>query len=562
MVAGPCTTATCEPRQARKGAAVSRTCRVLQVAWLPVFNDSMSYLVLARKWRPQYFREVAGQSHVTLTLQNAIKANRIPHAMVFCGPRGVGKTTVARILAKALNCENGPAPEPCNQCPSCRQIAQSTSMDVYEMDGASNRGIDEIREIREKVKYLPSSSKYKIYIIDEVHMLTKEAFNALLKTLEEPPPHVIFIFATTEPHKIPSTIMSRCQCYPFRRISNQILYQRLNQVAIQEKIEIDQEALWVIVRAADGSLRDALSLLDQVVSFALPPIQGAHVRAILGLFDTQLILQTVEAILKTDINKVMEIVSRICEEGQDLKEFYRQLVMYWRHLVMIKINTPTSLVDLPEHERSQLADLAQIYPLTHLEQLFDMLLAEEQILRNSTQPRFVLEALLIKLTEFSNIVPIDIIINKLSHVDLKTKYSKKSEKPEEESKRESSIQEDTVFKQAFLKALKRQCPILVAILENAHVVRNNTTIILKISKTKAKLLQDKKLWQTLKKSITFCLGKEAEIVIDTNHKFKEDHLKINKIEENKKGLDFLKQVLKIFGGEVVTNEHQPINETS
>ncbi|HEC68221.1 MAG TPA: DNA polymerase III subunit gamma/tau [Candidatus Desulfofervidus auxilii] len=508
----------------------------------------MSYLVLARKWRPQFFREVAAQSHVTITLQNAIKANRVPHAMVFCGPRGVGKTTVARILAKALNCEKGPAPEPCNQCPSCREIAQGTSMDVYEMDGASNRGIDEIREIRENVRYLPSSSRYKVYIIDEVHMLTKEAFNALLKTLEEPPPHVIFIFATTEPHKIPSTIMSRCQCYPFRRISNQILHQRLKEVITQEKIKIDQEALWIIVRAADGSLRDALSLLDQVVSFSAPPIQGEHVRAILGLFDTQLILQALEAILKTDINRVMEIVSHICEQGEDLKEFYRQLVMYWRHLLMIKINPQTSLVDLPEHERAQLATLAQIYPLTHLEQLFDILLAEEQILRNSTQPRFVLEALLIKLTEFANIVPIDVIIKKLSHVELKTKRSKESERPEEESERESLIQEDKIFKKAFLKSLKRECPILVPVLENAPVIRNDTTITLKMSKTKAKLLEDKQLWQILKN----CLGKEGEIIIDTNHKFKENHPKIDTIEENKKGLDFLKQVLKIFGGEVVT----------
>ena len=336
----------------------------------------MSYLVLARKWRPQTFAEVVGQTHIVQTLQNAIKFNRIPHALLFCGPRGVGKTTVARVLAKALNCEKGPCIEPCNECISCQEITQGHSLDVYEMDGASNRGIDEIREIRENVRYLPSKGRYKVYIIDEVHMLTKEAFNALLKTLEEPPPHVIFIFATTEPHKIPATIISRCQRFPFKRIASKTLYERVKYITAQEQIEIENEALWLLVRAAAGGLRDALSLLDQVISFSTPPIKAEDIRAILGLFDTQIVFEVIEAILDQDIKRTVFLIAKIAEEGEDIKEFYYQLVTYWRHLLMVKINPKTSLVDLPDNEIDRLQQLSQKQPLSRLELFFHLLLNE------------------------------------------------------------------------------------------------------------------------------------------------------------------------------------------
>ncbi|MGE5855121.1 MAG: DNA polymerase III subunit gamma/tau, partial [Syntrophaceae bacterium] len=227
----------------------------------------MEYLVLARKWRPQVFEDVVGQDHVITTLRNAIRLGRVAHAFIFSGPRGVGKTSVARILAKALNCEKGPSEIPCNACANCREITEGSSMDVREIDGASNRGIDEIRELRENVKFSPSSSRYKIYIIDEVHMLTKEAFNALLKTLEEPPEHVMFIFATTEVHKVPATILSRCQRFDFRRISIEEIMTRLRYIAGEEKVTIDEDALMVIAKKGDGSLRDSQSIFDQVRSF-------------------------------------------------------------------------------------------------------------------------------------------------------------------------------------------------------------------------------------------------------------------------------------------------------
>ena len=228
----------------------------------------MSYIVLARKYRPMFFEDVVGQQHVTRTLQNAIEQNRIANAYLFAGPRGVGKTTVARILAKALNCEQGPTPRPCNQCSYCLEINESRSLDVFEIDGASNRGIDEVRNLRESLRYSPSAGKYRINIIDEVHMLTNEAFNALLKTLEEPPKNVLFIFATTEPHKVPATIMSRCQRFDFKRMSNKNIIEQLRMLCEKEQIEIDDESLRLIATRADGSMRDSESILDEIIAFA------------------------------------------------------------------------------------------------------------------------------------------------------------------------------------------------------------------------------------------------------------------------------------------------------
>ena len=242
----------------------------------------MSYQVLARKWRPQVFEDVVGQGHITRTLQNAITSGRLAHAFLFSGPRGVGKTTTARILAKALNCDQGPTPTPCGKCDSCIETAAGTAVDVVEIDGASNRGIEHIRELREAVKYAPVGGKYKVYVIDEVHMLTNEAFNALLKTLEEPPPHVIFIFATTEPQKIPATIHSRCQRYGFKRVAVHEIIERLRTIAAAERITISDLGLARIARAAEGSMRDSLSLLDQAVSYSGLEIKDEELQATLG----------------------------------------------------------------------------------------------------------------------------------------------------------------------------------------------------------------------------------------------------------------------------------------
>ncbi len=268
----------------------------------------MDYQVLARKFRPQRFDDVTGQEHVVRTLANAIGQGRIGHAYLFSGPRGVGKTSVARILAKSLNCETGPTATPCNVCPNCREITDGTSMDVREIDGASNRGIDEIRELRENVKFAPAAAKYKIYIIDEVHMLTREAFNALLKTLEEPPGHVIFIFATTENHKVPATILSRCQCYDFRRISLAQIAANLDRIAREEGLTVSPAALTWIAEAGDGSMRDAQSIFDQIISYAGPAIADDDVEELLGLADRKYLFRLSEAVLARNAGVCLTIL--------------------------------------------------------------------------------------------------------------------------------------------------------------------------------------------------------------------------------------------------------------
>src|SRR5512136_1075662 len=270
-------------------------------------KEDTSYLVLARKWRPQLFEEVVGQRHITQTLQNAISQKRVAHAFLFTGARGVGKTSSARILAKALNCEKGPGTNPCNQCATCQEVTHGTSMDVIEIDGASNRGIDEIRELKENVRYTPAKSRYKIYIIDEVHMLTTEAFNALLKTLEEPPPHVIFVFATTEPHKIPLTILSRCQRYDFKRIPLASILEQLRTIATQEGMEISDQSLHLIAREAEGSMRDAQSLLDQVLSYAGQKVSDKEVIEVLGVIDRKILHDSIAALADGDQARLLQI---------------------------------------------------------------------------------------------------------------------------------------------------------------------------------------------------------------------------------------------------------------
>ena len=277
----------------------------------------MGYLVLARKWRPQQFDQVVGQNHVTRTLQNAIDLGRVAHAYLFCGPRGVGKTTTARIFAKALNCQKGMKKEPCDACSNCKEISAGTSLDVLEIDGASNRGIDQVRELRDNVKFAPASSRFKIYIIDEVHMLTTEAFNALLKTLEEPPEHVKFFFATTEPHKVPSTILSRCQRFDLRKISAKEIYDALKNIVRHEKIKTEEKTLFAVAKAADGSLRDAESLLDQLISFSQGDLRYEDALNILGWISMDAVIHFLELVKKGDWKGLFSLIRDLDHEGKD-----------------------------------------------------------------------------------------------------------------------------------------------------------------------------------------------------------------------------------------------------
>ena len=378
----------------------------------------MSYLVLARKWRPQLFEEVIGQRHITQTLQNAILQKRVAHAFLFTGARGVGKTSSARILAKALNCEKGLRPNPCNECATCQEITHGTSMDVIEIDGASNRGIDEIRELRENVRYTPAKSRYKIYIIDEVHMLTKEAFNALLKTLEEPPPHIIFIFATTEPHKIPATILSRCQRYDFKRIPFREVMESLKRILEREEIQISQRGLLSIAQESEGSLRDAQSLLDQVIAYAGKNIRDEDVGEVLGLIDRKVLSDTIEAIAGRDVERCMEVIEHVYHFGYDLQHFCRELLQYLRNLILIKVSQhPEGLLELPEEEFILLKKQAEKFPFDHLNHLFTLLLKGEQEIAQSTFARTMLEVTLIRMATLRPILPIDEMMKKLETME-------------------------------------------------------------------------------------------------------------------------------------------------
>ena len=394
----------------------------------------MSYLVLARKWRPQTFEEMVGQNHAVTTIRNAIASNRVAHAYLFSGPRGVGKTSLARIMAKALNCDRGPTADPCQECSHCIDITQGGSLDVYEIDGASNRGIDEIRELKENVQYLPSSSRYKIYIIDEVHMLTKEAFNALLKTLEEPPGHVIFIFATTEVHKVPVTILSRCQKFDFRRVSTGDLYSHLMRIAEREKIPAEPKALMAIAREAEGGVRDSLSLLDQVLSYSPERVTYQTVMEVLGFVDQGLILDLLHKVIAGDMSAIVEIVDRLHMGGYDLKQFYKNLLEEVRNLLAIQINPASHQhqMDEPE-ERAAREKLLSMVSRHWLLAAFNQLLAVDAELRYGSYPKFTMELALFKLAHLNEFLSVDRLLSGLDETAPSQPSSYRLSEPDKET---------------------------------------------------------------------------------------------------------------------------------
>ena len=374
----------------------------------------MSYLVLARKYRPQTFDQVIEQAHITRTLTNAIAADRVAHAILFSGPRGTGKTTVARILAKAMNCEQGPTAVPCNACRSCREITDGHGVDVFEIDGASNNSVDQVRELRENIKYMPAHSAFKIYIIDEVHMLSMAAFNALLKTLEEPPAHVLFMFATTEPHKIPITILSRCQRHDCRRINLDAIAKHMAWICRQERFEIGDQSLGLIAREADGSMRDALSLLDQIMTCTEDALTHEQVLDLLGVIDRKLIYDLGNSILNADIPAVLDVLADIYDRGYDMKKLYADLLEHFRNMLVATLGGKVgNLIDLPAGEIEQLTTQAKSIPAAAINQTLDLLFKEEVAVRLSPQPKLALEMALIRLLQAGPALPIDILIDKL-----------------------------------------------------------------------------------------------------------------------------------------------------
>lgn len=377
----------------------------------------MTYEVLARKWRPQIFADVIGQEHITQTLINAIRTERVAHAYLFSGARGVGKTSVARILAKALSCRQGEPGIPCNQCPSCLEITRGASTDVQEIDGASNRGIDEIRNLRENIKYLPAGGRFRVYIIDEVHMLTLPAFNALLKTLEEPPPHVKFIFATTEPHKVPITILSRCQRFDFKRIPMTRMLDLLKKITAEEGIEISQKGLMLLARESEGSMRDAESLLDQVISYTGAKVEDKAITEILGIIDRTILAEITKAIIENQPGQCLEIIERIYNYGYDLKEFYHSLMDQFRNLLVGLIVPGGELLDMIESERVELKHLADRAGQERLQQSLNFLIAKEAGLRFTANPRLVLETIVIKLCHLDRILPVEQLLQRLAELE-------------------------------------------------------------------------------------------------------------------------------------------------
>jgi len=443
----------------------------------------MSYTVLARKWRPQTFDDLIGQETVVKTLKNAIASEKVVHAYLFSGPRGIGKTSAARILAKALNCSPGPTSEPCGNCANCLAIVKGSSLDVLEIDGASNTGVDDVRELRETVKYAPSSGRYKIYIIDEVHMLSTQAFNALLKTLEEPPSHVIFIFATTEPKKVPSTILSRCQHHAFRKIPKAKIKERLLKISQAENINIREAAVEMIARTADGSMRDALTILDQASSFS-DDISEKELQNLLGLPEADIILSMSDSILSGDISKTLSMIKELTERGYDLRPIIKELVEHFRNIAIVKIiQKPDEFLEFTDEEIQNLQRHASLVNLEELTLLVTELLNLEREVKSAVNPRYSLELGLLRTSFIKGMTSIPELLKKLDSAESKnhnilstgkteecTPFKKKP-LPDSLSKSETSDKSDkNKIWSEIIEKLKSNDPLLVCKLAEAKII--------------------------------------------------------------------------------------------
>ena len=377
-------------------------------------SNGTSYEVLARKYRPQTFSELTGQEHVSRTLQNAIESGRVAHAFLFAGARGVGKTSTARILAKTLNCEQGVTLEPCNVCPLCIEITRGSSTDVFEIDGASNNGVDDVRDLRDNIKYLPSHSRYRIIIIDEVHMLSTSAFNALLKTLEEPPSHIKFIFATTEPHKLPVTILSRCQRFDFKRVSVVKIIGRLRDIAERESVIITDSALSLIARKGDGSMRDSLTAFDQVLAFCGDTVSDEDVITMLGAVDRRLLAEISAAVFSGDTQGVLAGVKQVDTVGYNMRQFCQELIDHFRNLLVIRsVKKPEEILDLAEPELAELRQQAASFSPQDIQRRLTLLIKADGEMGYASFQRLILEMALLKAALLVPVIPIHELLDKL-----------------------------------------------------------------------------------------------------------------------------------------------------
>ncbi len=452
----------------------------------------MSYQVTARKWRPKTFKDLIGQDHITQTLINALRSDRLPHALLFSGTRGVGKTSSARVLAKTILCPNVQDFVPCSQCSVCEEIAAGNHVDVIEIDGASNNGVDAIRELRETVGYMPAGGKYKVYIIDEVHMLTTSAFNALLKTLEEPPPHVIFVMATTEPQKIPVTILSRCQRFDFRRISTRILKAQIENICKTDGVEFEPEALWLISRLADGSSRDGLSILDQVINFTGARLTQKNIVEVLGLTDRNLLIQSLRAFVDRDLASITDIIEKIFSAGYDPSNFMKDLLEEVRHMLLAKLNTSkTPLLDLADSEIESLRKTAETLSHEDIHLLFDMALKGSADVLRAQSPRVVLEMVLLRMAQAPRIQEISQL---LGSRDPKNTQNASSQ-------RQAPAQHSTPDTwESFVEKAKTENPLLAAQLVNVSLIQmTEQTVTLGVASNQKFMYEQLNVPKTLEK---------------------------------------------------------------
>ena len=501
-------------------------------------TTSPEYLVTARKWRPQQFDEVVGQDHITTTLRNALLSGRIHHAYLFCGPRGVGKTTTARLLARAVNCQSPhDGIEPCNQCESCRDIISGRSIDVVEIDGASTNSVEDIRRLRENAKYPPTTGRSKIYIIDEVHMLTTSAFNALLKILEEPPAHVLFIFATTEPHKVPPTIRSRCQRFDFHRMSTRTIADHLRTIANAEHVPIDDDALFSIARFADGSMRDAQSLFDQVRAFSAGTITGADVRRSLHILGDDVYFAITDAIVERNLARAFDLARLIVGQGYDVHQTLVGLLEHLRNALTVRATGNTELIEASDETRSQYTKLAECFSEEDLVHMMTLVATAEQQLRYASQPEIRLELLLAQLVQLPTAYDIGRLIAALEQLGTQPEHKHSPEIPpprttaqsthtvssspqapatptQNQTPISSSPSAETTFEwKAFLDSLPPTLRVLRPILERlpSPIITNDNLIIECSDVNDAKTIEERR--PMLEKHIAKKLNRSVRITI-------------------------------------------------